>query len=170
MKIGLISDTHNNVHATVKAARIFIEHKVEAVLHCGDVGSPRILEELYVQFYDCGVPLYVVWGNCDYGVPELMNYPELDGLHLCGRFGLLEIGGKKIGLMHGDDHREYCSQAESGGLDYLVSGHTHVAHDQTYKTTRLLNPGSAARSRKGPESCAVLDLDTDDFDLITLSL
>lgn len=160
MKIGLISDTHNNLPATIRAARLLLDHGVEAVLHCGDIGQPRILEELYTRFYDKGITLYFVFGNCDFGVPAVLDYPELDGLHPCGRFGELELGGKRIGFMHGDDDRTFARQAESGCFDYLISGHTHVPHDQMLGATRLLNPGSAARSRRGPESCAVLDLES----------
>ena len=168
MKIGLISDTHNNLPATIKAARLLLNNGVEAVLHCGDIGAPRILEELYARFYDKGVALYVVFGNCDLHVPELIDYPEIEGLQLCGRVGSLELGGKRVGFMHGDDDHTYCYHAESGLFDYLVSGHAHVVHDQTYNSTRLLNPGSAAKSRKGPESCAVLDLATGAFDVLVL--
>lgn len=168
MKIGLISDTHNNLSATITAARLLLDAGVEAVLHCGDLGSPRILDELYARFYAPGVPLYVVWGNCDGGEPDLMDYPEIDGLHLCGRFGALELGGKKIGLMHGDDQPLYYGQVTSGQFDYLISGHTHVVHDEYHHSTRLLNPGSAAKSRNGPESCAVLDLATGEFSVLAL--
>ena len=168
MKIGLISDTHNNLSATIQAASLLLDCEVAAVLHCGDITSARILEELYVCCYEKGVPLYFVWGNCDCGIPELLDYPTLEGLHCCRRFGALELGGKRIGLIHGDDARAYAKYAESGAYDYLISGHTHVVHDQNHKKTRLLNPGSAAKSRGGPESCAVLDLDSDTFQVITI--
>ena len=168
MKIGLISDTHNNLSATIRAACLLLDHGVEAVLHCGDIGASQILDELYARFYEKGVSLYMVFGNCDYGVPDTMNYPELDGFQICGRFGSVEFDGKKIGFMHGDDERTYCMHAESGQFDYLISGHTHVPHDQQHKSTRLLNPGSAAKSRGGPESCAVLDVGSGVFQVLVV--
>lgn len=168
MKIGLISDTHNNLPATIKSARLLLGRGVQAVLHCGDIGAPRILDELYARFCEKDVTLHVVFGNCDLHVPEIMEYPELEGLQMCGRFGEVELGGQKIGFMHGDDDRAYCGHAESGRLNYLISGHTHVPHDQTFESTRLLNPGSAAQSRRGPESCAVLDLESGAFEVLVI--
>jgi putative phosphoesterase len=169
MKIGLLSDTHNNLPATIAAARLLLDHGVEAVIHCGDIGTDRILDELYARFYEKNVPLYFVLGNCDLHEYSVINYPELDGLHFCDRFGSLTLDGKKIGFLHGDDHRTFSKNAESGVFDYLITGHTHAPHDQIHKTTRLLNPGSAAQSRSGPETCAVLDLASDTFELLTIN-
>ena len=44
MKIGIISDTHNNIALTKKAIEIFGEKDVEFIIHAGDLTSPKMLE------------------------------------------------------------------------------------------------------------------------------
>ena len=46
MRIGVLSDTHGHVENTLTAVRMLESLEVEAVLHCGDIGSvqiPRLL-------------------------------------------------------------------------------------------------------------------------------
>ena len=43
MKIGIISDTHDDVDNTNKAIDIFKENDVKAVIHAGDIISPPII-------------------------------------------------------------------------------------------------------------------------------
>ena len=55
-RIGLISDTHGLVRASVHPALA----GVEMILHAGDVGGDEILEELRLI-----APVHVVAGNTD---------------------------------------------------------------------------------------------------------
>ena len=45
MKIGIISDTHDNMPKIAAAARVFNEEKVDLVLHAGDIISPITANE-----------------------------------------------------------------------------------------------------------------------------
>jgi putative phosphoesterase len=44
MKIGLISDTHDNVENIRKAIKEFNDRNVDLVLHAGDFASPIAVE------------------------------------------------------------------------------------------------------------------------------
>ncbi len=85
---------------------------------------------------------------------------------MCGRFGEVEFSNRKIAFLHGDDSAKLAQAISSEKFDYIVTGHTHITHDKRVGKTRLLNPGSTTKSRRGHNSCAVLDLDQDDFQLI----
>ena len=45
MKIGIISDSHDDVDNVNKAITIFEEEKVGAIIHAGDIISPPIIKE-----------------------------------------------------------------------------------------------------------------------------
>jgi putative phosphoesterase len=45
MRIGVMSDTHGDIWAARDAVRVFEDHQVHLVLHCGDVGA-NIMHEL----------------------------------------------------------------------------------------------------------------------------
>ena len=44
MRVGIISDTHGQVDFTRPAVRMFESLDVERVFHCGDIGSPEVVE------------------------------------------------------------------------------------------------------------------------------
>ena len=47
MKIGMLSDTHDDIDNTNKAIDIFQENDVKAVIHVGDIISPPVITEFY---------------------------------------------------------------------------------------------------------------------------
>ena len=59
VRLGIISDTHGHVELTRPAVRMFESLDVDAVLHCGDIGSLAVVE-LFAAW-----PTHFVFGNCD---------------------------------------------------------------------------------------------------------
>ena len=43
MKIGIVSDTHNNIELAQKAIKIFEKNNVDLIVHAGDITSPKML-------------------------------------------------------------------------------------------------------------------------------
>ena len=43
MKIGIVSDTHNNIELARKAIKIFSQNRVDLVVHAGDITSSKML-------------------------------------------------------------------------------------------------------------------------------
>lgn len=64
MKIGLISDTHDNIQNILKAVREFKSRCVDIVLHAGDFVSPVAIESF------TGIKLVGVLGNNDTDIPR----------------------------------------------------------------------------------------------------
>ena len=165
MKVGIISDTHGQVDLALSAAREFIFRGAEAVLHCGDIGSDMVLSEMAALFQTLEIRMYVVLGNCD--LTERWDfYPEDIGVEVLGRFGEVELAGKKIAIVHSDDEEAFSLAATANEYDYLFSGHSHVRHDKRRQRTRLVNPGSAGRGMH--PSCAMLDLVEDELEFFTI--
>jgi putative phosphoesterase len=159
MKIGILSDTHDHVERTAKAIAALIQGGAEVLVHCGDITNRAIVLE-------CGgLPSYYVFGNNDYDHDELGRaIREVGGISL-GRGGEITLGGRRIAVVHGDSGREVRRLAELNP-DYLLSGHTHKAADERRGVTRWINPG--ALTRANPWSVAVLDLETDLLEFLTI--
>ncbi|MCX7680160.1 MAG: metallophosphatase family protein [Spirochaetes bacterium] len=150
MKIGLIADTHNNLAMTMKAVEIFKEKGVELVIHAGDLTSPRIME-LFRYF-----PCVFVLGNSDIDVEMINARAEEMG---CGKVKdccELEIDGKKIFVLHGNDVPAFRKAVSSGKYHYIVKGHTHFFENYVSSNTRIVNPGTLY----GDDECTVAILDT----------
>ena len=159
MKIGILSDTHDQVERTSLAVSTLIEAGVEVLVHCGDITRPAVVLEC------SGLPCYYVFGNNDYDHDSLGRAIRGSGGVSLGRGGMIELDGKRIAVTHGDSSREVRRLV---GLDpdYLLFGHSHVATDDRQGVTRWINPG--ALHRADPHSVAVLDLGTDALEFLTI--
>ncbi len=137
MKIGIMSDSHDNMVNVRKAVEIFNEEGVEAVLHAGDIIAPFVTREL--KALRC--PVTAVFGNND---GELFHLRE--NFEVINRVGKiheppveLELAGRKIYLTHWPHQIEMI--AKSGDYDMVVFGHTHEKHMERHGDTLLINPG-----------------------------
>lgn len=140
MRIAIVSDTHDNHPVVGRLVEELKKERITRVLHCGDIES----EETVWQFE--GLETHFVLGNCDRDSPGLRAAIESSGGHFHGRHGTLEVDGRTLGWIHGDDARKF-REMESAGLDFLFYGHTHVAAERRVGPTRVINPGALYRAR-----------------------
>lgn len=160
MLIGILSDTHDKADMMAAAMRLLQERGAEYFLHCGDVGSERVLDCL------AGVPAAFVWGNCDWDRAGIQRYSEKIQVNCCGAFGDLVLDGKRIALLHGDDAKLKQQILIEQRHDYLFQGHTHIREDTRVGQIRLINPG--ALHRANPKTVALLDTGTERLEFITV--
>ena len=153
MRIGILSDTHDRVAAARAALDLLREQRVKFYLHCGDVGSERILDLL------AGLPAAFIWGNNDWDRPALERYATRLGIRCLGNFGELELEGKKFAIIHGDDFKLKQRILDEQQFDYLLQGHTHIPRDEKVGRIRCINPGALHRAKE--KTVAVLETDED---------
>lgn len=119
MKIGLISDTHDNIENILKAVTEFNERNVDVVLHAGDFVSPIAVESF------AGVKLIGILGNNDRDVPGLTSaFNKIQG-ELKGEIFETIYDGMKFAVYHGTDFAKKELLVKSGKYDVFVYGHTH---------------------------------------------
>jgi putative phosphoesterase len=152
MSLGIVSDTHGHVQNTQAAVRVLESLEVEAVLHCGDIGSAAIIP-LFARW-----PTHFVYGNVDGGsvAAELQAAIRQARQTDHGRFGSLEFAGVKIAFLHGDDSRLLEQTIAAGQHQLVCHGHTHLARREKIGSTLVLNPGALYRAT--PHSIAIIDL------------
>jgi len=119
MRLGIVSDTHDNVDAIRAAVATFEREGVDAVIHCGDYVAPPVL-----PFFE-GHELHGVLGNNDGELDGLeAGFRELgDGSELHGRFADLEFDGRRFAVLHGEDVGDVEARARSGQYDYVCIPH-----------------------------------------------
>jgi uncharacterized protein len=161
MVLGILSDTHDRADAMAAGVALLQSRGAEFFIHCGDVGSTRILD------YLAGLRSAFVWGNCDYDRPALQHYGQLIGVPCYGSFADLELGGKKVAAIHGDDHRLKQQLLAEQRHDYLLQGHTHVREDKRVGQVRVINPG--ALHRANPKTVALLDTVADRLEFLEVA-
>lgn len=166
MKIGILSDTHGHTAKTLQAIRRLRAEKVQLVLHAGDIGSEGVLHELMEHFGGDGIPVHAVLGNVDLYSDTLRTADGVMGVTVRRFIPDLEVDGVHIAVAHGDEPRTLAEFLDNPDLDYVVTGHTHVAEDRAGRRPRLLNPGAVYRATV--PSCAVLDTATSEFRILPL--
>jgi uncharacterized protein len=148
--IGVISDTHGHVELARPAVRMLESLEVEAVLHCGDIGSIAVVE-LFAAW-----PTHFVFGNCDENTNAFAAAIERAGQTCHGMFGELDFDGVKVALLHSHERKQFREAIDSGRYRLVCYGHTHVAAIDRHGETVVLNPGAIYRA--SPHSIAVVDL------------
>jgi len=160
MRIGVVSDTHGQVAFTRQAVAMLESCEVEQVIHCGDIGSVEIVKQ-FARW-----PTHFVFGNVDDNRAELRQAMAAVR-HICHeRQGELELEGRRIAFLHGDDTRLLGDLVTSGHYDLVCHGHTHVAQHVLYGSTHVLNPGALYRAAF--HSLALLELPELEVTLVKL--
>lgn len=154
MNIGILSDSHGNIARTRAAIAALKPFAPVHVIHCGDIGTNAVLDELAAGFADPETPVTCVLGNVDSWEGDLFS--PVPFVKIEGRFARLEMSGKKLGIIHGDEFIRLKSIIAGQEFDYLFTGHTHLRSDEIQGRTRIINPGALHRAAE--PGCAVLDL------------
>ncbi|HLL90163.1 MAG TPA: YfcE family phosphodiesterase [Tepidisphaeraceae bacterium] len=162
MLIGILSDTHDRLAPTVAAVRTLRAAGAEYLLHCGDVGSEQIIDQLAGD-----VPAVFVWGNNDFDRAGLARYATALGVTCGNVLAELTLGGKQIAVTHGDYPATVRKILEGQQHDYLLVGHTHVKADDRVGRTRVINPGALHRAAQ--KTVAVLDTAADQLRFLVVA-
>lgn len=152
MKIAILSDSHGRLHTVHRALEMVRARGIGTIIHCGDIG-----ETSTIQLFS-GLNAHFVHGNCDFDRPALQDAAEAIGCTWHGDWGTLDIAGRKLAFLHGDDPRRFGELENSEAFQYLFHGHTHVARDVMVGPTRIINPGALFRAQ--PKTFVILDLAT----------
>lgn len=100
------------------------------IIHAGDVGEPKILEELAAI-----APVTAIRGNVDKAA-WARKLPETE---------VVEIGGISVYVLH--DLATIDLKPAAAGFKVVISGHSHVPKQETRDGVLYLNPGSAGPRR-----------------------
>lgn len=155
MKIGIISDTHSNFSAIRKACEIFRENNINTVLHCGDITSAEALKGFN------GFEVYFVFGNIDVNRDELEGMSARLGFHCLKEEGTVNLGKRRIALIHGDNKKRLLELIEQQEFDIILTGHTHKKEAYLLGKTLVINPGAhnPINTLRENRTLAILDLE-----------
>jgi len=169
MKIGVLSDTHDQCENIIKAVNILNVEKVSLTVHCGDWISPFTL-----AFYkNLNSPIKGVFGNNDC---DIFYYPIYAknlkiNIKFQRRVWSLYLDKRKIFVYHGDDKEITDALILCGKYDAVFHGHTHISINKMIGKTLSLNPGTLIpvtdEKIKG-RSFAIYDTKTNSARLIKL--
>ncbi len=152
MKLGIISDTHDNMPMIAKAVAVFNAEKVDLVIHAGDFISPITANELQ----KLTAPLIGVFGNNDGERLYLIKrFKEIGKIY--PDYHEFECAGKRCVVMH--EPKFIDALVKSGAYALVIYGHTHAIDIRNGETV-VVNPGEACGWITGRATVVILDSDT----------
>ena len=160
MKIGIISDTHDNVPRIKEAVALFNERGVGLVIHAGDYIAPFAvapLGELECEYVG-------VFGNND---GEKLGLSKISQGRINVHPHFVEFGGKKILILH--EPGELAALIKSQIYDIVIYGHTHDPVIEEHGKTLVINPGECGGWLRGRCTIVLADLDQMSAEIIQLS-
>ena len=153
MKIGVVSDTHNNQKNIEIIINLFNDEKVTLVIHTGDIANAKSLE----QFSKLNSELIGVYGNND------RNESGIEEVALKNNFLFqepprkLSLCNREIAIFHEPEKIEQFL-LENKKTNVVLYGHTHRYENDIRNGILFFNPGESAGMQKGSNAIGILDL------------
>lgn len=160
MRLGLISDTHDNRARTRRALSLLENADAEAMVHAGDLNTAKL-----VPLFD-GWRMWLAQGNVDHPTQIQSAIDEHDVDVSYDVRHDVQAGSARVGLIHGDDEGRLRGMIDSGAFDLVVHGHTHAFRDERLGDTRVVNPGAVHRA--SPPSVCVWDTEEDELERLLI--
>lgn len=163
MRIGLMADSHDRVPAIRELLERMADRGVGMVLHCGDYCSPFSL----APFHELNIALAGVFGRNDGDREGLKAFAAKGLTELYESPHSIEVGGRRLLLVH--DPAEVAERSLEAH-EIIVHGFTHRQElKEIDGGATIINPGEACGWLYGTPTAAILDLDTKQVELISLT-
>jgi putative phosphoesterase len=135
-RIGIISDTHEDIRMINRAVKILRERSPALVVHCGDIISPPVLESFK------GLPMRFVFGNNDGERSGLRKKCQELNFEPIEETSTFTFDNKRFFVNHGTRSETINDAIATQSYDYILHGHTHEQRNQVIGNTRVINPGA----------------------------
>lgn len=166
MRIGVISDIHENFHNLILALQKMKEAGVSQIICLGDLMNDGIAKVLSIS----EIPVFMVWGNNDGDRVMLTKTASKAGSKLTvsnGTYDFLECEGRKLFITHYEDLA--LPMAASGRFDAVFFAHTHLASIGKQNDCLVVNPGEVSAQRTGRATLAIYDTISHSAELVELA-
>ncbi len=163
MKIGLLSDTHDNLSNMIFVMNTFRDRGIHTLIHCGDLTSL----EMVSQFE--GFRAIYTMGNMDLTSGTIKKRLEKMGEdNFAGMVFRGELDGVSVAATHSHMDGKVMDLVQERQFKWVFHGHTHEKRDELVKGVRIINPGALGGLGRGPRSFCIVDLSQGQVEFITL--
>lgn len=168
-KIGIISDTHDNLQALDNILSKFEERGVKKLVHAGDIIAPFTLKRILARNFEFSG----VFGNNDGELLTLSRIAKENGAFISHQPLILEFNDVEILILHGTggivETKKFAeSLAKSGDYSVIVYGHTHELDVRRMGKVLIINPGEACGYLSGISTAVIFDPEKFETEIIKL--
>lgn len=168
-RIGIVSDSHDNLEAVDKALTELEKRGIKLIIHAGDIIAPFTLRRILKR----GFELRGVFGNNDGELLLLTRVAREANATLSPQPLITEIEGLRILVMHGtsdlSETKFFATKiAESRAFDVVVYGHTHEVDTRSVNRVLIINPGELCGYLTGRRTFAILDSEKREVEIVDI--
>lgn len=157
MKVGVISDSHDNVKNLSFAVDYFNRYSMDYVIHCGDIISPfaaALLNKLKMPY--CGI-----FGNND---GEWLGLSKITEGRIEKGPVIKDINGVKFAVFHEPSVINHISS----NVSYVLYGHTHTKDFKKQNGQSIINPGTLGGYMAENASFVVIETENGEVEFVDL--
>jgi hypothetical protein len=167
LRIGIISDTHDNLQSVEKAINRLNQEKVNLVLHAGDYVSPFVIP----KFKTLNCKLIGVFGNNDGDHTFIrQKFSETENCAIHSLFAEVVVDNFRIALLHGEETELLNVLINSQYFDAVIYGHSHSVFSGKNGKTLIINPGELCGYLTGRSTMMILNTNKKETEIIDLYL
>lgn len=161
MKIGVMSDTHDNLSNTMAVLSTYRDWGIDTIVHCGDLTSPEMVSHFQ------GFRVIFTTGNMDHTTGAIkkrlgkMREDNFAGLVYKG-----SLGGVPIAVTHSHVDGKIMELVRENRFKWIFHGHTHEKCDEVIRGVRIVNPGALGGLGREPRTFCIVDLDAENVEFI----
>lgn len=138
MKIGIISDIHDNLPNLDKSLNWLIENGIEKILCLGDITNSDTIKHLADKFAG---DVFIIRGNADnYEIKDISEFKNIKYLE---NIASIEIDKLVIGLVH-EPFKIETLKKDNKKYNFIFHGHTHKPWIEKDGEITIANPGNLA--------------------------
>ena len=163
MKIGVLSDTHDNLSNTVAVLDAYRERGIGTIIHCGDLTSPDMVPHFE------GFRVILTIGNMDHTTGAVRK--RLEKMRADNFVGMVykgKLGGVPIAATHSHVDGKIMELVREGRYQWIFHGHTHEKRDEVVQGVRIVNPGALGGLGREARTFCVVDLNAGDVEFIKI--
>lgn len=161
MKIGVMSDTHDNLSNTMAVLSTCRDRGIDTIVHCGDLTSLEMVSHFQ------GFRVIFTTGNMDHTTGAIkkrlgkMREDNFAGLVYKG-----SLGGVPIAVTHSHVDGKIMELVRENRFKWIFHGHTHEKRDEVIRGVRIVNPGALGGLGREPRTFCIVDLDAENVEFI----
>ncbi len=161
MKIGVMSDTHDNLSNLTYVLEVFREKEIETIIHCGDLTSLEM-----VSHFDGFRVIYLI-GNMDKVNGAIKSrFEKMREDNFAGTVFKGKLGGVLVAATHGHINNKIMDLVSQKKFNWIFHGHTHEKRDEVIRDTRVVNPGALGGLGRGSRTFCIVDLAEDKVEFL----
>lgn len=154
MKIGVLSDTHDNLSNLIAVLDAFRNEKIETVIHCGDLTSLEMVSHFK------GFRVIYTMGNMDFMTGAIKK--RLEKMREDNYAGMIfrgKLGGVPVAAAHSHIDGQLMDLIREKRYNWIFHGHTHQKRHEVIKGVHIVNPGALGGLGREPRTYCIVDLD-----------